>query len=85
LWRYSRHPNYFFEWLHWWSYVPLALGTSWWWLPLLTQGLMLFTLLKLTGIPHAERQALAHRGDDYREYQATTNAFVPWFPRTKPK
>lgn len=85
LWRYSRHPNYFFEWLHWWSYVPLATGTSWWWLPLLTQGLMLFTLLKLTGIPHAERQALARRGDDYRDYQATTSAFVPWFPKTKPK
>ena len=26
LWRYSRHPNYFFESLHWIAYVPLALG-----------------------------------------------------------
>ncbi|MFO1418393.1 MAG: DUF1295 domain-containing protein [Methylotetracoccus sp.] len=85
LWRYSRHPNYFFEWLHWWSYVPLALGTSWWWLPLLTQGLMLLTLLKLTGIPYTERQALARRGDDYRDYQATTSAFVPWFPKARSK
>jgi steroid 5-alpha reductase family enzyme len=23
LWRYSRHPNYFFEWLHWFAYVVL--------------------------------------------------------------
>src|SRR5690606_13789140 len=26
LWYFSRHPNYFFEWLHWWSYVVMALG-----------------------------------------------------------
>ena len=28
-------PNYFFEWLHWWSYVALAVGASYWWLTLL--------------------------------------------------
>lgn len=27
LWRYSRHPNYFFEWLHWFTYVLLAVGS----------------------------------------------------------
>ncbi len=32
LWRYSRHPNYFFEWLHWFSYVLLAVGSPLWWL-----------------------------------------------------
>jgi steroid 5-alpha reductase family enzyme len=26
LWRYSRHPNYFFEWLHWFAYPLLAIG-----------------------------------------------------------
>ena len=34
-WRYSRHPNYFFEWLHWWSYVAPAAGSSYWWVTLL--------------------------------------------------
>lgn len=81
LWRYSRHPNYFFEWLHWWAYAPLALGTSWWWLPVATQALMLATLLFGTGIPHAERQALLRRGEDYRDYQRTTSAFLPLPPR----
>jgi steroid 5-alpha reductase family enzyme len=40
-----------------------------------------WALLKVTGIPWTERQALASWGEDYREYQRTTNAFFPWFPR----
>lgn len=81
LWRYSRHPNYFFEWLHWWCYPLLAWGSPEWWLTLLGPALMLYTLLKVTGIPYAEQQALANRGDDYRAYQRSTSAFIPWFPR----
>jgi steroid 5-alpha reductase family enzyme len=38
-------------------------------------------LLKVTGIPPTEAQALASRGEDYRQYQRTTSAFVPWFPK----
>ncbi len=90
LWRYSRHPNYFFEWLHWWAYVPLAipdlsggagdaLGA---WPVLLGPALMLLFVLKITGIPPTEARALRSRGDDYRRYQAETSAFFPWFPRS---
>ena len=81
LWRYSRHPNYFFEWLHWWSYPLLAWGSPEWQLTLLGPALMLYTLLKVTGIPYTEQQALASRGDDYRAYQHSTSAFIPWFPK----
>lgn len=81
LWRYSRHPNYFFEWLHWFAYVAMAIGTTWWWVTLWGPVLMLVFLFKVTGIPHTEKQALASRGDDYRHYQRTTSVFVPWFPR----
>ena len=80
-WRYSRHPNYFFEWLHWWSYVALAVGSSHWGVTLLAPAAMLYFLLKVTGIPPTEAQALASRGEDYRQYQRTTSAFIPWFPR----
>lgn len=81
LWRYSRHPNYFFEWLHWWAYVLIAAGGPWWGLTLLAPALMLYFLLNVTGIPATEAQALASRGDDYRDYQRTTSAFIPWWPR----
>ncbi|MBN1855042.1 MAG: DUF1295 domain-containing protein [Pirellulales bacterium] len=80
-WRYSRHPNYFFEWLHWWSYPALGVGAPYWWLTLLAPLVMLYFLLKVTGIPPTEAQALASRGEDYRQYQRTTSAFVPWFPK----
>ena len=81
LWRYSRHPNYFFEWVHWWAYVPLGLGGHWGWLTLAGPALMLFFLLKITGIPPTEARALESRPEAYREYQRTTSAFFPWPPR----
>ena len=81
LWRYSRHPNYFFEGVHWCAYVVMGIGLSDWWLTLLGPVVMIGALLKVTGIPLAEAQAAASRGEDYREYQRTTNAFIPWFPR----
>ncbi len=82
LWRSSRHPNYFFEWLHWWTYVVLGAGAPWWWLTLLGPVLMLVFLVEVTGIPVTEEQAAASR-PDYREYQRTTSAFIPWFPRRR--
>ena len=81
LWKYSRHPNYFFEGVHWCAYVVMGIGLSGWWLTLLGPVVMIGALLKVTGIPMAEAQAAASRGEDYREYQRTTNAFIPWFPR----
>lgn len=80
-WRYSRHPNYFFEWLHWWSYVALAAGAPYGWVTLLAPATMLYLLFRVTGIPPTEAQALASRGDDYREYQRTTSVFFPWFTK----
>ena len=85
LWRYSRHPNYFFEWLHWFSYPLLALGAPNQWLTWLGPVLMLLFLYRLTGIPYTEKQALKSRGDAYRHYQRTTSAFIPLPPRNSPE
>ena len=83
LWRYSRHPNYFFEWLHWWAYVVMGVSTPGWFLTWIGPIGMGWALLKVTGIPWTERQALVSRGEDYREYQRTTSSFFPRFPKTR--
>jgi len=80
LWRYSRHPNYFFEWLHWWAYVAFAFGGEGWWMTFAGPVSMFLFLRFITGVPHAERSSLRSRGEAYRNYQATTNAFFPWKP-----
>lgn len=85
LWRYSRHPNYFFEWLHWLAYPVMAIGmTGGWWLWLAPLG-MWYLIRHVTGIPPTEEQSLRSRGEDYRNYQRTTNAFFPGPPRTLSK
>ena len=84
LWRYSRHPNYFFEWLHWFTYVAIAMGAAhatW----ALAGPLVMFVFLRwVSGIPFTEAQALRTRGADYRHYQQTTSMFFPWPPRRLP-
>jgi steroid 5-alpha reductase family enzyme len=81
LWRYSRHPNYFFEWLVWVAYALFAMGSPWGWIAVACPLAMLYLLFRVTGIPATEAQAVRTRGDDYRKYQATTSAFVPWPPK----
>ena len=81
LWNYSRHPNYFFEWLIWMAYLIFALATDGGWIALFAPAIMLYLLLKVTGIPLTEENAIKSKGDLYREYQRTTSAFVPWFKK----
>ncbi|MFM0247732.1 DUF1295 domain-containing protein [Paraburkholderia sediminicola] len=80
LWRYSRHPNYFFECVHWFAYIALSIGTPWAWFTLLPPVLMAFLLLKLSGIPLLEA-SMAKRRAGYAEYMRTTSALIPWPPR----
>jgi steroid 5-alpha reductase family enzyme len=81
LWRYSRHPNYFFESLVWWGFFIAALGSPWGWITLMCPLLMLYLLLKVTGIPLTEKHSIEKRGEVYLEYQKTTSRFVPWIPK----
>ncbi|MDR3418567.1 MAG: DUF1295 domain-containing protein [Nevskia sp.] len=80
LWYYSRHPNYFFECLHWLVYVPLAAGGSWWWLTLAAPLVMAYLLLKLSGVPLTEAQSARSR-PGYAEYIRTTSVLIPWPPK----
>jgi steroid 5-alpha reductase family enzyme len=83
MWKYSRHPNYFFEWLHWWSYVLMLVGVEGFYPSLLCPLVMLYSLFKVTGIPHTEAQAIRSRGEEYKDYQKRTSVFIPWFPTPK--
>jgi steroid 5-alpha reductase family enzyme len=80
-WKYSRHPNYFFEWLIWCSYFLFALSSPYGWVSIFCPLLMYYVLTRVTGIPLAEEQSLKSRGDEYRNYQKKTSAFFPWFPK----
>ncbi|MFT6621220.1 MAG: steroid 5-alpha reductase family enzyme [Limisphaerales bacterium] len=62
----------------------MAMASPLGWLAAISPLLILFFLLKKTGIPATEEQALRTKGDDYREYQRTTSAFIPWFRKDLP-
>jgi steroid 5-alpha reductase family enzyme len=82
LWACSRHPNYFFEWLIWVAFWLFALASPWGWVTIYCPALMLFFLLRVTGIPMTEELAVKTKGQEYIDYQKTTSAFVPWFRRS---
>lgn len=82
LWRYSRHPNYFFQTLTWLAYGLVSVAAPWGWIGFVSYVLILFLVLFVTGVKPAEEQALRSRGDDYRRYQRETSVFIPWFPRS---
>src|SRR5438445_605631 len=77
LWRWSRHPNYFFEWFGWLAYPVIALSMeyAWGWATLLAPVFMYWILVHVTGIPPLERQMLRSRGERYRDYQSRTSMF----------
>lgn len=77
LWNYSRHPNYFFEWVMWLSYFVYACGSPWGWATVYAPALMLHFLLNVTGVKLTEEQCLRSRGEDYAKYQRETSMFLP--------
>lgn len=79
LWKYSRHPNYFFEWLIWLSFAIFSFSATTSWPGLIPAIVMYLLLTKVTGIPPAEASSLQSRGNKYRKYQETTSIFFPWF------
>jgi steroid 5-alpha reductase family enzyme len=84
LWKYSRHPNYFFEALLWIAFYLIASGSPYGWITLYAPATIIFLLLKVTGIPPAEASSLRSKGEAYKRYQATTSILIPWFPKNLP-
>lgn len=85
LWRWSRHPNYFFEWLAWLAWPVMALGSAgypWGGWTLLAPILMYWLLVHVSGIPPLEAHMARSRGAAWQAYVAKTSAFFP-LPRKK--
>jgi steroid 5-alpha reductase family enzyme len=82
LWGYSRHPNYFFEWLMWVAYFVFALGSPYGYLAVISPAIILYLLTKVTGIPATEQQSLRSKGEVFERYQQKVSVFVPWFRKS---
>ncbi len=80
LWGWSRHPNYFFEWVTWCGVALVATAAPSGWVSWLVPAVLLFLLFRVTGIPATEAQALRSRAD-YAEYQRTTSVVRSRFRR----
>jgi steroid 5-alpha reductase family enzyme len=84
LWRWSRHPNYFFEWLCWLAYPLLAIdyggGYSPGFLALLAPLCIYWLLAHVSGIPPLEAHMLRTRRQAFEAYRLGTSAFFPWPP-----
>jgi len=76
--------NYFFEWVTWLGFAiyGLAFPTPWGLLGLLGQGVILTSILRVTGIPPTESHALRSKGEAYRDYQRRVSKFIPLPPKT---
>ena len=85
LWKCSRHPNYFFEWVLWLGYLPMGIHSQGAiWLLVLPPLLYLF-LTKITGIPFVEARKLEASGEAYASYLTRVPSFFPRIPtKTKP-
>ena len=82
LWAWSRHPNYFGEWLVWVGFLLMSYNATFRGVPgLLCVGVMYHFLVNVTGIPLTEAQLLKSKGPAYADYQARVPAFWPRPPR----
>jgi steroid 5-alpha reductase family enzyme len=81
LWRWSRHPNYFFEWMSWLAYPIIAIDFAgqnpFGWFALAAPVCMYWVLVHVSGIPPLEEHMLRSRGAAFRAYQKRTRAFFP--------
>jgi len=80
LWRFSRHPNFFFEQAQWWVLYLMgaaALGAPLHWTIV---GPVLLTALFI-GSTRFTEEITAAKYPEYAEYQRRTSMLIPWIPR----
>ena len=80
LWNYSRHPNYFFDWLTWLAFTLLAIQSNNGYFGVISLMVLYLIFTQVTG-PLTERGSVKSRGQKYIDYQTQTAMFFPWFKR----
>ena len=80
LWRYTRHPNYFGDFLLWWGLFIIAVGGGAPWWVIVSPLVMSVLLMRVSGVSLIER-SLAQSKAGYQEYVTRTSPFFPWPPR----
>ena len=80
LWRYTRHPNYFGDFLVWWGIFLVAAGHHGPWWTIVSPLLMTLLLLRVSGVALLEK-SIGDRRPEYRDYVSRTSAFFPWPPK----
>lgn len=78
LWKYSRHPNYFFDWLTWMGFALFAVQSYPGYLGIISPLFLYILFTRITG-PLTERGSVQSKGKKYIDYQNQTSMFFPWF------
>jgi len=82
IWRYARHPNYFFEINIWLSLAFFAtLSHHYGYIAFIAPLIQAVLIIFVTGIPPEEEDLIDRYGDVYQEYIKKTSLIVPWFPK----
>jgi steroid 5-alpha reductase family enzyme len=79
LWKYSRHPNYFGEFLQWFGVALVAFSVPYGFWGLISPLILLILLTKVSGIPLLEKKMAEN--PEFQEYKKKTSVFLPWFPK----
>jgi steroid 5-alpha reductase family enzyme len=80
LWRFTRHPNYFGDFLVWWGLWLVAAESGWAILTFPGPLVMSILLMRVSGVALLERD-ISTRRPGYAEYVRRTSAFFPRPPR----
>lgn len=76
LWRYCRHPNYFFEWLIWCAFTLFAFSAPYGWISIISPLTLYFLMTRITA-PLTEVGSIESKGEEYIKYQIVTPMFFP--------
>ena len=79
LWRYTRHPNYFGDMVHWWGLYIIALSVPWGLLTIFSPGVMTYLLIFVSGVAMLERSM--RKKPKYADYLKRTSRFFPMPPK----